>query len=516
MKTWVVFVIIGFVVGFTASSFVQRSLIAPETLTTTVTSVKTVSEKVIEVSKSTLTETVTLIETITSLRTLTTTIRLEKENLAFRFLARPYLARGNDRWVWFNLTVKAASEKGRPIMGVKVAINGVHEAITSDRGLAEFTGVKPGTHKLRIEWDNEIFEDDLAVAFPDIDPDFSYVNLVSENRYPKVVFIAAYYGWYGNEEQAWRHWGNPQNPATKYLPLLGQISGSPLSQSFSLYGFGLDERDNLRLVKRQMALAKMAGISAFAVSWWGPHSFEDKFMPVIMRAAEEVDFKITVIFEPFYKNLPNKWDIVESSIDYLESRYVMSEAWLRDGSGRPIIFTFDIGPFEERVNWKRILEHRNMAWVAHTTDRSILDYGFSYFYEYSPVGIVMAGGDIRSVYMGVSDIPPYDETFIPTVSPRYDDTKVRHPGYAIGDELWRNTVQSTKEVMLHRKPKFVFITSWNEWHESTAIEPDTRNGFRYLTEFTKEFYNVEVSEQEFLKALNILDCLEFCSTSIIW
>lgn len=55
-----------------------------------------------------------------------------------------------------------------------------------------------------------------------------------------------------------------------------------------------------------MALAKMAGISAFAVSWWDPHSFEDKFMPVIMRATEEIGFKITVIFEPFYKNLPNK------------------------------------------------------------------------------------------------------------------------------------------------------------------------------------------------------------------
>jgi len=32
-----------------------------------------------------------------------------------------------------------------------------------------------------------------------------------------------------------------------------------------------------------------------------------------------------------------------------------------------------------------------MAWVAHTTDRSVLDYGFKYFYEYSPVGIFVSG-----------------------------------------------------------------------------------------------------------------------------
>lgn len=188
---------------------------------------KTVSEKAIEVSKSTLTETVTLIETITSLRTLTTTIRLEKENLVFQFLARPYFAKANDKWVWFNLTVKAASREGRPIKGLKVAINGVYEATTNDRGLAEFAEIKPGIYKIRIEWNDGIFERDLAVAFPDIDPDFSYVDSVSKNRYSKVVFIAAYYGWYGNEKQAWRHWDNPRNPATKYLPLLGQISGSP-------------------------------------------------------------------------------------------------------------------------------------------------------------------------------------------------------------------------------------------------------------------------------------------------
>ena len=42
-------------------------------------------------------------------------------------------------------------------------------------------------------------------------------------------------------------------------------------------------------------------------------------MPTIMKAAEEVGFKVTVIFEPFYKNFPNKWDVVEKSIDYLKN-----------------------------------------------------------------------------------------------------------------------------------------------------------------------------------------------------
>jgi len=428
----------------------------------------------------------------------------------FQISARPYLEKMGDRWIWFNITVSVFSEENEPIKGFRVVIDDVGETVTNEQGIAELGGIKAGVHHLKLQWKGHSLEKDLEIAFPDIDPDFSYVNLISKNRKSEATFVAAYYGWYGVEDLNWVHWGNPGNPATKYLPLLGQISGGPISQSYSLYGFSLDEEGSLRLVKRQMALAKMAGISAFAVSWWGPNSFEDKFMPIIMKAAEEARFMITVIFEPFYKKSPNKWDVVEESIDYLKEHYMKSEVWLRDSDGEPVIFTFDIGPREEWNNWKRILSGRNMAWVAHTTDRSVLDYGFKYFYEYSPVGIVAAGGDIMRVYMGVSDIPPYDRLFIPTISPRYDDTRVRSPGYSIGDELWESSVRATKAVLAHRRPEFVFVTSWNEWHESTSTEPDTDNGFRFLIELSKEFYGVKLSEEDFLKALRISDCLELC------
>ena len=504
----VLLLIAGLVIGFVAGNFVQVSQVT----TTSSTILKTVSERITETMTLTTTVTATSIGTTTSVKTLTKTetIELRGEAITLQISARPYLRKIGDRWIWFNITVSVMSEENEPVKGFRVVIDDGGEAVTNDQGIAELGGIKAGAHHLKLEWKEHSLEKDLEVAFPDIDPDLTYVDLISKDRKSEVTFVAAYYGWYGIEDLNWVHWGDPENPAAKYLPLLGQISGSPISQSYSLYGFSLDEERNLRLVKRQMVLAKMAGISAFAVSWWGPNSFEDKFMPTIMKAAEEVGFKITVIFEPFYKKTPNKWDVVEKSIDYLKERYMGSEVWLRDSEGEPVVFTFDIGPHEEWNNWKRILSGRNMAWVAHTTDRSVLDYGFKYFYEYSPVGIVAAGGDIMGVYMGVSDIPPYDRLFIPTISPRYDDTKVRSPGYSIGDELWENSVEAAKAVLAHRKPEFVFVTSWNEWHESTSMEPDTGEGFRFLIEFSKEFYGVKLSEEDFLKALRIPDCLELC------
>lgn len=504
--------ILGLVTGFTAGSLMRAS----PPLTTTISMTETVTEEIIKTTTLTTTLTTPAFKTTTLTKTLTETrtVEIEGEAIMIELSAKPYLKKTENRWIWFNLTVSVALEGGEPIKGLKVVVPGVGEAFTDEWGVAELSGLEAGVHRLIVEWREYRLEKDFDLAFPDIDPDLIYVNMVSEGRSPRIKLVAAYYGWYGLQDLGWVHWGDPANPATKYLPLIGQISGDHISQSYSLYGFSLNEERNLKLVKRQMALAKLAGISAFAVSWWGPGSFEDRFMPTIIKAAEEVGFKVTVIFEPFYKKLPNKWDVVESSIDYLEEQYMGSEVWLRDSDGKPVVFTFDIGPHEDWVEWKRILSDKNMAWVAHTTDRSVLDYGFKYFYEYSPVGIIAAGADIKQVYLGVSDIPPYNERFIPTISPRYDDTKVRSPGYSIGEELWEDSVEAAKAVMAHRKPEFIFVTSWNEWHESTSIEPDTVEGFKFLVELSEEFSGEELSEEDFLEALSIYDCLKLCSISL--
>ena len=501
---------IGLLIGFMAGTLVQslRIITIMKTGLTTETTSREITKTMIS------TEMLTTISTKTITSTKTETIKLMEESLIIQLAARPYLKKIGDRWIWFNLTIKVVSEKNEPIKDSMVIIDDVKDVVTNEQGVAELSGIEAGTHILKLKWEDRVIEKHFDLAFPNIDPDLSYIDLMTSNRKSKVTFIAAYYGWYGVGDLYWRHWGDPENPATKYLPLLGQISGDPISQSHSLYGFGLNAEENLKLVKRQMALAKLAGISAFAVSWWGPNSFEDEFMPIIIEAAEQMKFKITIIFEPFYKTYLNKWDIVKKSIEYLEEHYITSEAWLRDSEGEPVIFTFDIGPHEDWARWREILIGKKMAWVAHTTDRSVLDYGFKYFYEYSPVGIVAAGADIMRVYMGVSDIPPYDKRFIPTISPRYDDTKVRSPGYSIGEKLWKDSVEATKSVILHRKPEFVFITSWNEWHESTAMEPSVDQGFKFLIAFSKEFYGWNLSELDFLKALKVIDCLELCQIAL--
>ena len=58
-----------------------------------------------------------------------------------------------------------------------------------------------------------------------------------------------------------------------------------------------------------------------------------------------------------------------------------------------------------------------------------------------------------------------------TLCPRYDDRPVRQPGTVIWDRGAKYRRQWKEATLFQPTPCFVLITSWNEWHEGTSIEP---------------------------------------------
>ena len=66
-----------------------------------------------------------------------------------------------------------------------------------------------------------------------------------------------------------------------------------------------------------------------------------------------------------------------------------------------------------------------------------------------------------------------------TVIPGYDDTKIRKPGLN-SDRLDGQVYRALWEEALKAKPDWVLITSWNEWHEGSEIEPSLEFGDKYL------------------------------------
>jgi hypothetical protein len=67
------------------------------------------------------------------------------------------------------------------------------------------------------------------------------------------------------------------------------------------------------------------------------------------------------------------------------------------------------------------------------------------------------------------------------VIPGFDDRKVRNPSFwvsrAHGDQL---TYDEFWQLSLRSRPDWVLITSFNEWHEGTEIEPSSEYGDRFL------------------------------------
>jgi hypothetical protein len=76
-----------------------------------------------------------------------------------------------------------------------------------------------------------------------------------------------------------------------------------------------------------------------------------------------------------------------------------------------------------------------------------------------------------------------------TVIPGYDDTKIRKPGLAV-DRFDGRLYQLQWQAAIKADPHWVLITSFNEWHEGSEIEPSLEFKDKYLqitAEYTKRF-----------------------------
>jgi hypothetical protein len=73
-------------------------------------------------------------------------------------------------------------------------------------------------------------------------------------------------------------------------------------------------------------------------------------------------------------------------------------------------------------------------------------------------------------------------SFIPTIMPGYNDTAVRpeanHPVIPRTTEGFKKLCEASFSFAKENN-NMLLITSWNEWHEHTQVEPD-KNDYEYL------------------------------------
>ena len=250
-----------------------------------------------------------------------------------------------------------------------------------------------------------------------------------------------YYPWFGTPQQDGRyaHWQQggtrpPSQVASSYFPARGVYSSS-----------------DALVLDAQMRDIAGAGVGTVITSWWGRDSTEDRRLPQVLGAARRHGLTVAAHIEPYRGRTVAS---TEGDIGYLRGLGV-SDIYVWASSQLP---EAEWAGMNRRVEGVRVFANTNLAGKAAAG-------GFDGLYTYDV--LLFDGGLFPRLCRQARHL---HLLCAPSVGPGYDarnatgDTRVkpRREG-ARYDAMWRGALRSGADL--------VTITSYNEWHEGTQIEP---------------------------------------------
>jgi glycoprotein endo-alpha-1,2-mannosidase len=296
-----------------------------------------------------------------------------------------------------------------------------------------------------------------------------------EGPEPSDRVVAFYYPWYRNQQvdQNWIHWADggfhpPLDIASDYYPQLGPYSS-------------LDPA----VVAQHFAWLREAGVGVIVSSWWGQRSNEDKAVPLLLEMGERYGMKVAFHVEPYSGRTATT---LVSDVRYLYAHYGESPAffrttaasrWSPDDRPKGLFFLWSSRypdserPAVEASYWRDAIDAIHALpdgglVISDETGSEWVDGGhFDGLYSYA-----VLQPDGADAYSWARALPP-DAWYVPGVNPGFSAVRIgyenstyvpRRDGAAY-EERWQAALDAGVE------PALVAITSFNEWHEGTQIEP---------------------------------------------
>jgi hypothetical protein len=262
---------------------------------------------------------------------------------------------------------------------------------------------------------------------------------------------AFYYPWFGTaiQDGGFSHWARadvppPHDIASGYYP-----------------AFGLYSSSSTRVVNVQMADIERAGIDEIVVSWWGKGSAEDLRLPTVVTAARARGISVAAHLEPYHARSVQS---TVADIGYLHETLGIRTFYVYQ--------PFDAAPADWAVA-NDALRAQGLVTFAQTGLVGAASAGhFSGLYTYDI--LTYGGGKLARL---CAQARARRLLCAPSVGPGYDANR------ATGDQRVkprRNgaTYDSMWHAALSAGADLVTITSYNEWQESTQIEPASSAGRR--------------------------------------
>lgn len=292
---------------------------------------------------------------------------------------------------------------------------------------------------------------------------------------PSMRVAAFYYPWYGSWDLdgEWIHWKQagatpPRVISSDYYPLLGAYSS----------------KDPV-VVAQHFAWLREAGVGVIITSWWGQGSREDGVVPILLDQAERYGLQVAFHIEPYSGRTSDR---LLQDVEYIYNMYgehpaffrtKISSRWSPDDRSKGLFFVWLAGNPDgdsahvEPSYWRAAIDAIHALpdgglVIPDAVESFWVDDGhFDGLYNYATLS-----SDPNELF-GWAQRLPIDSWYVPSVLPGFSARRIGYAEDAFLDRAEGVTydIQWQAALDLGIEPAMITITSFNEWHEGSQIEP---------------------------------------------
>ena len=303
--------------------------------------------------------------------------------------------------------------------------------------------------------------------------------------------LAFYYSWYRLREVSNHksHWNKINKNEKEISDSAHYPEGGPYDST------------NSEIIEKHMKEAKEAGIDTFIVSWWGINSYETKeALSIILDKAQKYDITISLYYEDNDHNSTE--DRIEhglKDLKFIYNEYAKHPAFLKV-NGKPVLFIYKRAIHQMKwKEWAVIINrfkketNNNFSFMVDYQS-SIASTIFDGLHTYNLTSVAQSKSlnkiknNLENRYKNINNMAVKNNIISTlTVIPGFDSRKIGGDTHIArrNGELYSIMWEKALEI----NPDWIVITSWNEWHEGTEIEPSVEFGDEYL-KLTKKYARI--------------------------
>lgn len=282
-----------------------------------------------------------------------------------------------------------------------------------------------------------------------------------------------YYNWYGAPPQqpSFVHWQQggrtpPDDVGANYYPKLGAYSSTDPA-----------------VLKQHMQWIRQAGAGTLVLTWWGRESYEEQGTRAVLDAAADAGLKVNFHLEPYGGHTPAR---LADDVRFLLATYGKHPAFYRAASlgNKPLFYVFETvrhpaGTWRAALDALRTDVSEPVLILAQTSDLTLVEAGgFDGGYPYDGLAPFKHPDFLPGWQRTAQEFAAAGKLFVPSVGPGYWDDRAVPTKGADEPEAARSRdngkathYDAAWTAAIATNAPFVTITSFNEWHEGSQIEP---------------------------------------------